>query len=250
MIDLRRNQCAEFITKDYEALPRGFVSLTKLKDLWWKYGGGSNSQDGDEANAEQLQRIRESETKCFSEVHRVASTLGRNNERGFELFEKRPKRDPIQIDNNGDPLTFGRGYRGEILMETLCRLAYIADPYEVSRATITIASEMGGLPVCLPDLPPKAGMLYVADAKDNAYATFVHTLIAETTEIREIFATDRQKQQIRDLSCDSERTIADVCKAALAAAVWAYHYEWDTDHCHIFKKTFEAGMWGDGNLPT
>ena len=193
---------------------------------------------------------RESEWKYFTEVDRVAKALGRNNERGFELLVHGRKRDPIQIDNNGDPLTFGRGYRGEILMETLCRLAYIADPYEVSRVTIRTASEMGGLPVCLPDLPPKAGMLYVADAKDDAYATFVHTLIDETTEIRDIFATDRQKQQIRDLSGDSERMIADVCKAALAAAVWASHYEWDTDHNHIFKKTFEAGMWGDGNLPT
>jgi len=233
-----------------EAGTRRFKSLTKLRDFWRKYGAGSGDEGGDEATAQQLQMTRESEWKCFEEVQQVASALARNNERGFELLAKGRKRDPIQIDNNGDPLTINSGYRGEILMETLCRLAYIADPYEVSRTTITIASEMGGLPVCLPDLPPKAGMLYVADAKDDAYATFVHTLIDVTTEIREIFATDRQKEQIRHLSDDSARSIADVCKAALAAAVWASHYEWDTDHCHIFKKTFEAGMWGDGNLPT
>ena len=229
---------------------RAFKHLTKLRDFWRKYGAGSGDEGGDEATAQQLQMSRESEWKCFEEVKQVADALARNNERGFELLAKGRKRDPIQIDNNGDPHPIESGYRGMILMETLCRLAYIADPFEVSRVTITIASEMGGLPVCLPDLPPKAGMLYVADAKDDAYATFVHTLIAETTEIREIFATDRQKQQIRDLSRYSGRMIAEVCKAALAAAVAAYHYEADTDHLYICKKTFEAGMWADGNLPT
>ena len=83
-----------------------------------------------------------------------------------------------------------------------------------------------------------------------AYGVFVHTLIAETKELVEIHATDRQKQQIRDLSRYSGRMIAEVCKAALAAAVAAYHYEADTDHMYICKKTFEAGMWADGNLPT
>ena len=135
-------------------------------------------------------------------------------------------------------------------METLCRLAYIADPFEVSRVTITIASEMGGLPVCLPDLPPKAGMPNVADADDKAYGVFVHTLIAETKELVEIHATDRQKQQIRGLSSYSVQTTAEVCKAALAAAVAAYHEEADTDHVYLCREAYEAGMWADGNLPT
>ena len=229
----------------FEAGTRAFKHLPKLRDFWRKYGAGSAAE-----GAQQLRMSRESEWKCFEEVQQVAMALARNNERGFELLGWRWKRDPIEIDNNGDPLTFGRGYRGEILMETLCRLAYIADPFEVSRVTITIASEMGGLPVCLPDLPPKAGMLYVADAKDNAYATFVHTLIAETTEIVEIFATDRQKQQIRDLSLCSVQTTAEICKAALAAAVAAYHEEADTDHVYLCREANEAGMWADGNLPT
>ena len=233
-----------------EAGTRRFKSLTKLRDFWRKYGAGSGDEGGDEATAQQLQMIRESEWKCFQEVEQVASALGRNNERGFELFEKRPKRDPIQIDNNGDPHTIKSGYRGEILMETLCRLAYIADPYEVSRVTITIASEMGGLPVCFPYLLPRAGMPNVADADDKAYWFFVHTLIAQTKELVELHTTEKQKQQISLLSQYSPRMTAEVCKAALAAAVNAYHKQWDTDWCGFRVEHAEAGVWADGNHPT
>ena len=69
MIDLRKN---------IEAIPRRFASLTKLRDLWWKYGAGSGDEGGDEATAQQLQMIRESEWKCFQEVQQVADALARN----------------------------------------------------------------------------------------------------------------------------------------------------------------------------
>ena len=80
-----------------------------------------------------------------------------------------------------------------ILVETLCRLAYIAEPFEISRVTVTSESEMGGLPVCFPYLPPRHGMPNVADADDKAYSFFVHTLIAETKVLVELHTTDRQK---------------------------------------------------------
>jgi hypothetical protein len=232
---------------------RQLVSLTKLKKLWSSYGAGRHNRVllnvlGSEENL--LQGIEENDAHCFNDSFRVARALGRNNELGFELFEKRPKRGPMQIDDNGDPHPIESGYRGMILVETLCRLAFIADPCEISRITIKNASEMGGLPVCAPYLLPKAGMPNVADADDKAYAAFVDTLVAETHELVETHATDRQKEQICRLYHCSAQTTAEVCKAALAAAVAAYHEEADTDHCYLTREANEAGMWADGNLPT
>ena len=97
MIHLTRNQCDERYTKHYQALPQGVVSLRKLNELWLKYGGGRfNTQYDDAVNPRLLKMLSESESNCFTEVRRVAQALARNNERGFELFEKRPKRDPIK----------------------------------------------------------------------------------------------------------------------------------------------------------
>ena len=170
----------------------------------------------------------------------VAKALARNGERGFEILVKPPV-DNSKIDDV---------YKGFILVETLCRLAYIADPFEISRVTVTRASEVGGVPVCYPYLFPKHGMRNVALGEDKAYWFFVHTLIAQTKELVELHATDRQKQQISDLSRYSPRMTAEVCKAALAAAVAAYHNLWDTDGCGFKVEETEAGKWADGNHPT
>ena len=228
---------------------RQLVSLKKLKKLWSSHGAGRDNRTLLSVLEKNLLQggIEENDAYSFNDSFTVAKALGRNNELGFELFEKRPKRDPMQIVYNGDPV---RGYGHTILMETLCRLAFIADPCEISRITIKNASEMGGLPVCAPYLLPKAGMPNVADADDKAYAAFVDTLMAETLELVEAHATDRQKQQIRELSLYSPRMTAEVCKAALAAAVAAYHEECDTDWAHLNKETYEAGKWTDGNHPT
>ena len=231
----------------YHATAQGFMFLIKLKEVWLKYGGGRlNTQYDDAANPALLKMLSESETNCFTEVRRVAQALGRNNERGFELFEKRPKRDPIkeilhQIES---------GYKGMILVETLCRLAYIADPFEISRLTVTRASEVGGVPVCYPYLFPKHGMRNVALGEDKAYWFFVQTLIAQTLPLVELHTTERQKQQISDLFQYSPRMTAEVCKAALAAAVRAYHHQWDTEWCGFRVEHAAAGVWADGNHPT
>ena len=90
----------------------------------------------------------------------------------------------------------------------------------------------------------------VADADDKAYWFFVHTLIAQTKELVELHTTDRQKQQIRTLSRYSPRMTAEVCKAALAAAMQAYHHQWDTEWCGFRVEHAEAGVWADGNHPT
>ena len=76
------------------------------------------------------------------------------------------------------------------------------------------------------------------------------TLVRVTRELAETHATDRQKEQIRDLYLCSVQTTAEICKAALAAAVAAYHEEADTDHVYLCREAYEAGMWADGNLPT
>ena len=171
----------------------------------------------------------------------VAGALALNGDRDFEIIEKRrPEENP----------TFYDVYKGFILVETLCRLAYIADPFNISRVTVTRASEVGVIPVCYPYLSPKHGMRNVADAEDKAYWFFVHTLIAQTKELVELHMHDQQKQQISDLSQYSPQMTAEVCKAALAAAVRAYHYQEDTDWCDLKVEWAEAGKWADGNHPT
>ena len=171
-------------------------------------------------------------------AYQVAIKLAHNGERGFQVLLPGP------CDDNPN---FNDKYKGAILVETLCRLAYIADPFEISRVTVTRASEVGGVPVCYPYLFPKHGMRNVALGEDKAYWFFVQTLIAQTLPLVELHTTDRQKQQISDLSQYSPRMTAEVCKAALAAAVAAYHEEWDTDWAHLNKETYEAGKWADGN---
>ena len=169
----------------------------------------------------------------------VANALALNGERGFERLVKPPvDKPPVDV------------YKGFILVETLCRLAYIADPFEISRVTVTRASEVGGIPVCYPYLLPRHGMPNVADADDKAYWFFVHTLIAQTKELVELHMTHRQKQQISDLSQYSPQMTAEVCKAALAAAVFAYHALWDTDGIDFKAEDMLAGVWADGNHPT
>ena len=90
----------------------------------------------------------------------------------------------------------------------------------------------------------------VAEGMDKAYWFFVHTLIAQTNELVELHTTDRQKQQISDLSRYSPRMTAEVCKAALAAAVFAYYIRWDTVHVDFKAEDMLAGVWADGNHPT
>ena len=183
-------------------------------------------------------------------AYQVAIKLAHNGERGFEVLG--PCYLKCKHTQNGvlwDP-NFNDKYKGAILVETLCRLAYIADPFEISRVTVTRASEVGGLPVCDPYLPPRHGMPNVADADDKAYWFFVHTLIAQTKELVELHMHDQQKQQISDLSRYSPRMTAEVCKAALAAAVRAYHHQWDTEWCGFRVEHAEAGVWADGNHPT
>ena len=225
------------------------MSLKKLKKLWSSHGAGRDNRTLLSVLEKNLLRggIEENDAYSFNDSFTVAKALGRNNELGFELFEKRPKRDPMQIVYNGDPV---RGYGHTILMETLCRLAFIADPCEISRTTIKKASKMGGLPVCGPYLLPKAGWPNVADAEDKAFKAFVDTLVGVAYKLAETHTTDRQKQQIGHLYHCSAQTTAEVCKAALAAAVAAYHEEADTDHCYLTREANEAGMWADGNLPT
>ena len=174
-------------------------------------------------------------------AYQVAIKLAHNGERGFEGLLP------------GDCIVypkFNDKYKGAILVETLCRLAYIADPFEISRLTVTRASEVGGVPVCYPYLFPKHGMRNVALGEDKAYWFFVQTLIAQTLPLVELHTTERQKQQISDLSQYSPRMTAEVCKAALAAAVRAYHHQWDTEWCGFRVEHAEAGVWADGNHPT
>ena len=174
-------------------------------------------------------------------AYQVAIKLAHNGERGFEVLLPGP------CDDNPN---FNGKYKGAILVETLCRLAYIADPFEISRVTVTRASEVGGVPVCYPYLFPKHGMRNVALGEDKAYWFFVQTLIAQTLPLVELHTTERQKQQISDLSQYSPRMTAEVCKAALAAAVQAYHHQWDTEWCGFRVEHAEAGVWADGNHPT
>ena len=119
----------------------------------------------------------------------VAEALAHNGESGFELLLSGINYvDGVCIDNH----KINDTYKGVILVETLCRLAYIADHFNISRVTVTRASEVGGIPVCYPYLLPKHGMPNVADADDKAYLFFVHTLIAQTKELVELHMTDRQ----------------------------------------------------------
>ena len=70
-------------------------------------------------------------------AYQVAIKLAHNGERGFYVLLPGP------CDDNPN---FNDKYKGAILVETLCRLAYIADPFEISRVAVTRASELGGLP--------------------------------------------------------------------------------------------------------
>ena len=93
-------------------------------------------------------------------------------------------------------------------------------------------------------------MRNVALGEDKAYWFFVQTLIAQTLPLVELHTTEGQKQQIHSLSQYSPRMTAEVCKAALAAAVRAYHHQWDTEWCGFRVEHAEAGVWADGNHPT
>ena len=205
--------------------------------LWSSHCGGElNTQHDFDGVNRALHKI--AHDNFWEYTREVAVTLANNGERGFELLL------------SGINHKINDTYKGVILVETLCRLAYIADPFNISRVTVTRASEVGGIPVCYPYLSPKHGMRNVADIEDKAYWFFVHTLIAQTKELVELHMHDQQKQQISDLSQYSPQMTAEVCKAALAAAVRAYHHQEDTDRCDLKVEWAEAGKWADGNHPT
>ena len=232
-------QCSKCGKKCY-APDEADIECLELRLFWSSYCGGGVNLQLDFAGAERALHTLIWDN-FWTYAYQVAIKLAHNGERGFEVLLPGP------CDDNPN---FNDKYKGAILVETLCRLAYIADPFEISRLTVTRASEVGGVPVCYPYLFPKHGMRNVALGEDKAYWFFVQTLIAQTLPLVELHTTERQKQQISDLSQYSPRMTAEVCKAALAAAVRAYHHQWDTEWCGFRVEHAEAGVWADGNHPT
>ena len=195
-------QCSKCGKKCY-APDEADIECLELRLFWSSYCGGGLNLQLDFAGAQRALHTLIWDN-FWTYAYQVAIKLAHNGERGFEVLLPGP------CDDNPN---FNDKYKGAILVETLCRLAYIADPFEISRVTVTRASEVGGIPVCYPYLLPRHGMPNVADADDKAYWFFVHTLIAQTKELVELHTTDLQKQQIKELSRYSPRMTAEVCKA-------------------------------------
>ena len=153
------------------------IECLELRLFWSSYCGGGVNLQLDFAGAQRALHTLIWDN-FWTYAYQVAKKLADNGERGFEgllpgSFNFKYS-NGVCIDNPN----FNDKYKGAILVETLCRLAYIADPFEISRVAVTRASELGGLPPFEPYIEPRLGMPNVAEGMDKAYWFFVHTLIA------------------------------------------------------------------------